>query len=183
MADITAMFHQVRVPRTDSDLLRFLWWPDGEHDQDPVEHRMVVHLFGATSSPSCASFALRKCADDNRDLFSQMTIDTVLNNFYVDKCLASVGTEEEGLTLYQELCELCKRGGFQLTKWISNSRKVLIAIPQEDRALEVKDLDLNSENLPVERALGVQWCVQSDRRLSKCVVYRRLNAAPANHRG
>ena len=162
MADITAMFHQVRVPRTDSDLLRFLWWPDGEHDQDLVEHRMVVHLFGATSSPSCASYALRKCAEDNQDLFSQTTADTVLNNFYVDDCLASVGSEEEALTLYRELCELCKKGGFQLTKWISNSRKVLAAIPQEERSLEVKDLDLDSENLPVERALGVQWCVQSD---------------------
>lgn len=28
MADIEAMFHQVKVPEEDSDLLRLLWWPD-----------------------------------------------------------------------------------------------------------------------------------------------------------
>lgn len=53
IADIMAMFLQVRVPRTNSDLLRFLSWSNGEHEQDLVEHRMVVHLFGGTFSPSC----------------------------------------------------------------------------------------------------------------------------------
>lgn len=120
MADIEAMFHQVRVPPGDSDLLRFLWWPDGDHDQNLVEHRMVAYLFGATSSPSCASFALRKCAEDNREQFSPKVVDTVLHNFYVDDCLASVASEEEAVALYQDLRALCAKGGFNLTKWISN---------------------------------------------------------------
>lgn len=62
MADVESMFHQVRVPAEDADLLRFLWWPDGDLNQDLTDCRMLVHLFGATSSPSCANFALRKCA-------------------------------------------------------------------------------------------------------------------------
>ncbi|KAK0145483.1 hypothetical protein N1851_015620 [Merluccius polli] len=53
-------------------------------------------------------------------------------------------------------------GGFVLTKWISNSRHVLAAIPETERAKEMKDLDLDHDKLPVERMLGVQWCVQSD---------------------
>ncbi|XP_039548042.1 uncharacterized protein LOC120493481 [Pimephales promelas] len=162
MADIEAMFHQVRVPVEDSDLLRFLWWPDGDHKQSLVEYRMVAHLFGATSSPSCASFALRKCAEDNREQFSFKVIETVLHNFYVDDCLTSVASEEEAIALYQDLRALCSKGGFQLMKWISNRRTVLAAIPATERAKEVKDLDLNNDTLPVERALGVQWCVQSD---------------------
>ncbi|CAL9682043.1 unnamed protein product [Knipowitschia caucasica] len=162
MADIEAMFHQVRVPPEDCDLLRFLWWPDGNCERELVEYRMVVHLFGATSSPSCACFALRKCAEDNRKHFSPVAINTLLHNFYVDDCLVSVATEEAALSLCKELVELCARGGFKLTKWISNSRTVLAAIPPEERAKEVKDLDLDSDALPVERVLGVQWCVQSD---------------------
>lgn len=47
---------------------------------------MVVHLFGATSSPSCSSFALRKCAADQKNLFDSKTLDVVFNNFYVDDC-------------------------------------------------------------------------------------------------
>lgn len=30
MADVKAMFHQVKVPQEDADLLRFLWWPGGD---------------------------------------------------------------------------------------------------------------------------------------------------------
>lgn len=68
-ADIEAMVHQVKVPPKDSDLRRFLWWPSRFYSQDLVEFRMTVHLFGATSSPSCANFALWKCAEDNTWVF------------------------------------------------------------------------------------------------------------------
>lgn len=86
----------------------------------------------------------------------------MLHHFYVNDCLVSVGSEEEAVSLYEELCALCAKGGFKLTKWISNRRAVIAAIPQQERAIEVKDLDLDNDILPMERALGVQWCVQSD---------------------
>lgn len=70
MADVEAMFHQVRVLDEDADLFRFLWWPSGDISQDFTEYRMRVHIFGATSSPSCATFALQKCAQDNRERYS-----------------------------------------------------------------------------------------------------------------
>lgn len=87
--------------------------------------------------------------------------------------------EQEAISLYQELHALCAKGGFQLTKWISNSHTVLAAITQEDRSLEVKDLDLDSDTLPVERALGVQWCIQSDSFKFKITLWER----PLTRRG
>ncbi|KAJ8416516.1 hypothetical protein AAFF_G00358040 [Aldrovandia affinis] len=81
MADVESMFHQVKVPPEDADLLRFLWWPEGDISQELQEYRMEVHLFGATSSPSCASYALRRCAEDTRQLFDAAVVDTVLHNF------------------------------------------------------------------------------------------------------
>lgn len=69
MADIAAMFHQARVPGYVADQLIFLWWLEGDYSQDLVEFRMVAHLFAATSSLSCISFALRKCTDDNQKDF------------------------------------------------------------------------------------------------------------------
>ncbi len=161
MADIESMF-QVKVHPDDCDLLRFLWWPGGDIDCSLEEHRMLVHLFGATSSPSCSSYALRKCAEDHKDLYDAMTVDVVHNNFYVDDCLVSVPTDSNAVLLYQRLTEMCSRGGFNLTKWISNSRTVLNAIPEEDRDKKVKNLDLEHDNLPLERALGVLWCAESD---------------------
>ena len=64
IADIEKMFCQVRVSPEYCDFLRFLWWRDGNYNQSPEEYRMLVNLFGATSSPSCAGFCLCKAADE-----------------------------------------------------------------------------------------------------------------------
>ena len=44
---------------------------------------------------------------------------------------------------------------------MSNSREVIYSIPVEHRAPSRINLDL-SATLPVERALGLQWCVEND---------------------
>ena len=123
---------------------------------------MKVHLFGAVSSPSCENFALRKTADDNKAHFPSEVTNTVKNNFYVDDCLKSLPSEQEAVQMVRDLTALCKKGGFMLSKWISNSRAVLASIPQENRTKETKELDLDKDNLPMERALGLHWCVETD---------------------
>ena len=177
MSDIEAMFHQVRVRPSDCDALRFLWWPDGNLDSVPREFQMRVHLFGGTSSPSCANFALKKTAQDNKADFNPETIQTVERNFYVDDCLKSVPTEDAAVTLADQLRELLARGGFKLTKWLSNSKRVLESLPESERAAKVKGLDF--DKLPVERALGVQWNVSSDTFGFSIVIKDR----PATRRG
>ncbi|XP_068749082.1 uncharacterized protein [Montipora capricornis] len=154
MADIESMFLQVRVPLKDVNALRFLWWPNGDLQSEPEEYQMLVHLFGATSSPSCASFALRQTAEDNKNDFDPVTVETVQRNFYVDDCLKSVETEEKANKLQEELRRLLSRGGFHLTKFMSNSMKVLESVPESERALSVKNLEF--ENPTLERALGVR---------------------------
>ena len=63
MCDIQAMFHQVKVNIEHRNFLRFLWWDNPELNGDPVEFCMTIHLFGVTSSPGCANFALKVTAD------------------------------------------------------------------------------------------------------------------------
>lgn len=126
------------------------------------EYRMTVHIFGATSSPSCACFALRQTAGDGRNETTAEAAKTIERNFYMDNCLIAVASDEQAIALSQSLKALCLRGGFNLTKWVSNSRQVLSCIPMNERAAEVKDLDLNKDTFPTERALGVQWCTESD---------------------
>ena len=162
MADITAMFHQVKVPDSDADFLRFLWWPEGNVSLPPVEHRMKVHLFGATSSPSCATYALRRAAEDSREHFKQETVDTVLQNFYVDDLLKSVPSAEKAKQLIVNITAICQTGGFHLLKWATNSRKLLTFIPVEERTKEIKELNLDCDKLPTERALGLQWGIEND---------------------
>ncbi|XP_006812354.1 uncharacterized protein LOC102804537 [Saccoglossus kowalevskii] len=123
------MFHQVKVPIHDSDCLRFYWWSNGELDRKPEVYKMMVHLFGAVSSPSCSNTALRKTATANKDEFKLEIIDTVLKNFYVDDCLKSCDTETKAISVVQDLISICHKGGLNLTKWITNSHMVLKSIP------------------------------------------------------
>ncbi|XP_028408734.1 uncharacterized protein LOC114531301 [Dendronephthya gigantea] len=160
ISDIEAMFYQVRVRPSDRNALRFLWWPNGDLDKPPEEYRMNVHLFGGASSPSCANYALKKTATDNVDHFDEKTVETVRRNFYVDDCLKSVADENEAVKLAKDLRDMLARGGFKLTKWVSNSKKVLESVPESERAAKVKNLDFDQTS--IERALGVGWNVSSD---------------------
>ena len=112
----------------------------------------MVHLFGSVSSPTCANFALRKTADDNNEQFDPDTISTVKRNFYVDDYLKSSQNEQAAITTAQQLRILLSKGGFRLTKWLSNSRRVIESIPESERSKLVKEIRFGE--LPTERALG-----------------------------
>ena len=56
-ADIESMFHKVLVNPPDCDVLQFLWWPHG--NLEAQSYQMLVLIFGATSSPSCAVFLFK----------------------------------------------------------------------------------------------------------------------------
>ena len=161
-ADIKCMFHQIRVPPADRDAFRFLWWPTGDLNQEAVDHRMEVHLFGASSSPSCSRFALRKTAEDNKEDFEEEVVKTVKRNFYVDDCLKSVKSVDCAIQIVVQLRDLLSKGGFRLTKWLSNNSKVLNFIPHEERAPSLLDLDLDKDKPPIQRALGLHWNMETD---------------------
>ncbi len=132
MGDIESMYYRVKVPEEDSDFLRFLWWPDGDLTNEPQEYRMLVHLFGAVSSSSCATFALRQTETDLKESYDESTTSMLRDNFYVDDFLASVDEEDKAITLVEDVTSLCQERGFKLTKWISNSHTVMKTVPPED---------------------------------------------------
>jgi hypothetical protein len=175
MADIEAMFHQVVVSETQRDLLRFLWWPNADLSNEPVSFRMRVHLFGGVWSPSCCNFALRRTAEDHSHLYEADVSQTVNDNFYVDDCLKSLQGVEEAKRHVVQLQSLLQNGGFKLTKWISNSREVLSLLPASELGSKLKNRDLDTEDLPIERALGATWDVEADEFSYQTAVKERPN--------
>ena len=161
-ADVKRMFHQVYVTPEHRSALCYLWWPDGDLTKTAKTYQMLVHLFGAKSSPSVAGYALRRTATDNSREYSRETLDAVLRDFYVDDLLKSFSETREAKIVSKELESMLAKAGFQLTKWCSNSREILQEFPVEGRAPTVKNLDLQSEDLPMDRALGVHWNVEKD---------------------
>ena len=114
------MFHQVKVVSEDQDAFRFLWW-SGSLDEPPDEYVMTVHVFGATDSPCCSNYSLKRTAEDNREKYDTIAIDTVLRHFYVDDMLRAVKNEEIAIQLANDMISLLARGGFRLTKFMSSS--------------------------------------------------------------
>ena len=154
--DTEKMFYQVYVSEEHRNLLRFLWWDNGDLQKEPTEYRMTVHLFGATSSSGCANIALKAFADDAELECGSRAADFVRKNFYVDDGLISLSTPSEAVNLVSNTQALCKKSGFHLHKFMSNNKEVLRSISPSDLTKGIQELDLTCDSLPEERTLGVQ---------------------------
>lgn len=86
--------------------------------------------------------------------------------FCISSMLMTVSSQwaqkQQAIALTRDLRDLCSQGGFELTKWVSNSRAVLASLPDEHKAKQIKELDLDREKLPFERALGIQRNIEND---------------------
>lgn len=85
-----------------------------------------------------------------------------MDNCYVDDCLKSGNEEDKLVHVAHELKDLCANGGFELTKFVSNSRKLLESFPLEELGKKVKELYIGYDSLPMEKALGMCWNTESD---------------------
>ena len=160
IADIEAMFHQVKVQPSDCDALRFLWW-DSEDEDLPVEYKMLVHIFEAKSPPCCANKALLQTVDDNEEKYGKEVTDTVRRNFYVGDLLKSCVTTKDATEMALKLIYLLAEGDFRLTKFLSSCKEVSKSIPVEKRAT-APYLDLDLDHLPINCALGLGWDAEED---------------------
>ena len=61
-------------------------------------------------------------------------VRAVKRNFYVDDCLKSVESAKNAVEFMHQLTSILSKGGFRLTKWLSNSSEVLNCIPRVERA-------------------------------------------------
>ena len=159
-ADIEGMFNQVKVSAHDRDALRVLWWPDGKLESPPRHYRLTVQAFGLRSSPCIASYAVHKTASDNAHNFSQEAVTSAKSAFYVDDFLKSVDDVSSATQLASEMTSLMKAGGFNLTKWLSNSQEVLSQVPLDRQQPSVSSISLC--DAPTQRALGIKWEVSCD---------------------
>ena len=80
----------------------FLGGPSNDLSKPAADYQTLVYLFGATSSPACASYALRRVADDNVTDVSADAVSTVKNSFYVDDCVKSVDNDDIAIKLATE---------------------------------------------------------------------------------
>ena len=161
MAEVESMYYHVRVPENQQTYLNFLWWENHDVECHPQEFAMCAHVFGDISSGGCSNYALRRAAVDNEAEFEKAAKSTLLNNFYVDDLLKSVGNINMAKQLVKDVISMCKSGGFNLTKFVSNSKELLQSIPEQQRQQGTKDQDLPGD-VPTDKVLGICWNIADD---------------------
>ena len=107
-----------------------------------------MHVFGSLSSGACSNYALKRTAIENEQIYGKVAAETLTNYFYVDDLLKSVVDEDKAIHLIKKVRSMCLECGFNLTKFCSNSKRVLLSIPEEHRKAGMKN-DLFG-NLPEE---------------------------------
>jgi hypothetical protein len=152
------MFHCFLVEEKHRNFLRFFWYEDNNINKKLIEYSMRVHVFGNSPSPAVAVYCLSKAASVNEDVYGSDVADFVRRKFYVDDGLIYLCKAEEAIDLLKRTQTALKVGGnLCLHKIASNDKHVMDAFASEDRAKDLRDLDLSTEVLPTQRSLGLNW--------------------------
>ena len=154
MADVQAMYTQVKVPPRDCNALRFLWIVDGLVKQ----YRMTSHLFGGVWCVASSTYALCRTIEDCPAESSGLVKQAILRNFYVDDLQQSVRSAEESLEIIDGTKNVLNHGGFKLTKFVTNDVSLLRQTDEAVRATEVREIFPEM----MSKALGVKWEVCGD---------------------
>ena len=64
-ADIEKMYHHGRLAPEDREAFRFLYRPP-DATGPPLTYQMLVHVFGAVSSPATCLFAMNRAVEENK---------------------------------------------------------------------------------------------------------------------
>ena len=162
MCDVEQMFHSFHANPEHRDFLRFLWFKENDPSNEVIDYRMNVHLFGNGPSPAVATFGLRKTVNHGGEEYTRGVKEFVNRNFYVDDGWTSVPNVQEAIDLIEETQTALATRNLRLHKVVSNMPAVIEAFPADDRAKDIRDLDLRNDTLPVQRSLGVHWDLEHD---------------------
>ncbi|XP_062704152.1 uncharacterized protein LOC134286544 [Aedes albopictus] len=154
--DIREMFHQVQIRQEDQRYQCFYWT---DENGELGVYVMAMMTFGACCSPSSAQYVKNVNADRFKSEFPA-ACDAVTKSHSVDDMLISVATEEEAIQIAKDVRDAHAQGGFEIRNWISNSRRVVEAL-QEQNTDDEKSLDLTTE-LSTEKVLGMWWNTAAD---------------------
>ena len=138
---------QIAIRQEDQSALRFLWTTDN----DIRQFQFTSLIFGATCSPFCAIYVLHKCAEDNKIQFPA-ALNAIKRHFYIDDYIQSISTIADAENSTSQTKDCLKKGGFRLTKFVSNTAEVLAETSNDGK----------DETKGIMRVLGQKWNVKTD---------------------
>ena len=158
-ADIKTMFHNFFLPKEDRDYIRFFWFRDNNPDNQLVEMRAAVHIFGNSPSPAVANFGLKSASLLATPPVSSETKSVIDKSFYVDDALIACDSSEKAIKVLSESKDALKEFNILLHKIASNCSEVVESYPISDRRGET---ELSLGESPSCSTLGLRWKLKED---------------------
>ena len=154
IGDISKMYHRIRIPELDQHVHRFLWRNLQTH-REPDVYVKTVLTFGDKPAPAMAQIALRKTAEEAKEVFPAAA-QVIQDNTYMDDICDSVPTKEEARNLTRDIDSVLETGGFSVKGWVLNKVETLEVPKEEQKAATFL------QGGSVEKVLGVVWDSSTD---------------------
>ena len=156
VADIEKAFLMISVNKQDRDALRFLWVSDPEKEPPDIQVlRFARVVFGVVSSPFLLNVTIRHHIKRLQSVYPELT-DCLLRSIYVDDVICGASSEDSAYKLFLESKEMLKLGGFNLRKFVTNSKEVQERINEKEGQSGLRD------SVAEQLVLGVSWNVSTD---------------------
>ena len=166
----------IAVRKEDRDVLRFLWVGDvNSAEPKIVEYRFARVVFGVTSSPFLLNATLLKHITSYEREDPEF-VNRMLRSLYVDDLSLSLEDVDKAFELYLKSRKRMAQGGFNLRKWLTNSRPLMKKIKEMESQREfsiqtynrimvggLEERDVNTE----QKVLGTNWNYFTDEFLFK----------------
>lgn len=146
--DVCKMYRQILINSEHRPYQHILW------RSSPTDEVLEYELNTVTYGTRCAPFLALRVVQFiyEHDCTKEVAVKEALQlQTYVDDIFLGADSAEELLKFKTSLINILKRSGFQLKKWLSNSKIVLDSIPVEDRLVESIAID------GCPKVLGLQW--------------------------
>jgi hypothetical protein len=177
MADVEKAYLMISVDDKDRDVLRFIW-VDDVNKEDPTlqTYRFTRVVFGVSSSPFLLNATIKFHLESFMESYSSV-VERQLRSTYVDDIVSGTNSEEEAFEFFTQAKELFRLSGFNLRKFLTNSKELQQRINQaEGISCQVVSTDPSIETYaqavlgtqsPTEPGecmiLGMLWNPSSDR--------------------
>ena len=161
--DLKNMFMSVGIIPKHRTFLRILWFSDPfDLDSEIIVFMFEDLIYGLNCSSFLATLALIKTALLNPTQACLRAVEMTGESYYVDDCLDSVKNAKTAIEMVLDHFKLLESRNFKAHKFVSNSREVLQAIPKEYLADNMVGINLDFEDLPQQRILGISWDPETD---------------------
>ena len=114
----------VVVSEMDQDALRFLWFRNVQGQEPEVQaYKFTRVVFGVGPSPYLLNATIMHHLELFEDKYS-VTVSKLNKSMYVDDVVMGTDTLSEAISTCIEARDIFAKGGFNLRKFLSNSRKL-----------------------------------------------------------